>query len=302
MKNWSNSSLLILAFDHRGSFMSKMFGIEGREPTEEETQTISEYKNIVYQGFLKATETVGKDAAGILVDEQFGSSILKDAKEKGISFAMPCEKSGQDEFDFEYEDFQSHIENVNPTFTKVLVRLNPKGDNETNRIQLEKLKTLSDYLKSADKNFLFELLVPATEEQLASVSNDEERYDSELRPALMVEAMRIIQESGVEPDIWKLEGVDKEEDSRALVEQAKAEGRTSGVVTLGRGASKEKVAEWLKVGAHIPGVIGFAVGRTIFWDPLVGYKSNEYGKEEAIQKIANNYADFVKLWTDEKNE
>ena len=290
--------LLILAFDHRGSFLEKMFGIKGREPTPEEAKKISDYKKIIYEGFIQSIKSK-KSGRGILVDEQFGFAILEDAKRNGITFAMPCEKSGQDEFDFDYGSaFPVHIQKFNPDYVKVLVRLNPEGNDEINYRQMERLKKLDNYLKLSGRKLLFELLVPATEKQMAG---GKEKYDAELRPKLMVRAMKMIQDYAIEPDVWKLEGVDKAEDSRGLVAQAQAGGRNAGVVTLGRGESKEKVAEWLKVGAKIPGIIGFAVGRTIFWEPLEGYKSGKFSRSDAVRMIAENYSGFVKLWQDEKN-
>ncbi|MBS3054362.1 MAG: DUF2090 domain-containing protein [Candidatus Aenigmarchaeota archaeon] len=290
--------LLILAFDHRGSFLEKMFGIKGREPTQEETKTICDYKKMIYEGFVQSVKGK-KEGRGILVDEQFGSGILEDAKKNGITFAMPCEKSGQDEFDFDYGSaFPVHIQKFNPEYVKVLVRFNPEGNDEVNLRQMEKLKKLDNYLKLSGRKLLFELLVPATEKQMAG---GKEKYDAELRPKLMVRTMKMIQDYAIEPDIWKLEGVDKSEDSRGLVAQAKAGGRNAWVVTLGRGESREKVAEWLKVGAKIPGIIGFAVGRTIFWEPLEGYKNGRFSRSDAVRMIGDNYSGFVKLWQDEKN-
>src|ERR687885_2921418 len=157
-----DGKLYILAFDHRGSFQKKMFGIEG-DPTEEETQTISDAKHLIFEGMRLASQR-GADASalGVLVDEQFGGAIPKDAKADGLRLAMPVEKSGQDEFDFQYgSDFGAHIEKHDPDFSKVLVRLNPDGDAEMNRRQLDRLKRLSDWLHENGRTFLFELLVPA---------------------------------------------------------------------------------------------------------------------------------------------
>lgn len=290
--------LLILAFDHRGSFLEKLFGIKGREPTDEETKEISRYKHMVYDGYVKATQLIGKQGTGILIDEQFASAVAKDAAENGFVFAMPVEKSGQDEFDFDYSDWKSHIEKFSPTFVKVLVRFNPDGDESMNARQMKRLRELNDYLKRSSRKFLFELLVPATESHLAG---GKETFDAEIRPKLMVSVMKTLQERGVEPDVWKLEGVDKESDARALVTQARSGGRQAGVVTLGRGESAEKVAEWLKVGAKISGIIGFAVGRTIFMDALKACRSGAMTESEAISLIAKNYGDFVRLWRAEKN-
>ena len=304
MTDWSKSDLLILAFDHRASFIEKLFGIKGRPPTAEEKQSIQEAKQIIFDGFkLALQKKVPKEIAGLLVDEEFGSNILREAKQQGFQFAMPAEKSGQDEFDFEYGDqFSKHIEAFEPTFLKVLVRYNPESEATLNVRQLQRLKKLSDYLIATNRPFLFELIVPATSEQLAKLGGSKEKYDTELRPQLMVESIKQIQDAGVEPAIWKLEGVDKPESAKAVVAQAQSNGRKAGVITLGRGESKEKVQEWLKVGASIPGIIGFAVGRTIFWDPLVEFRTNKIDRAQAAEKIAQNYMEFVDLWqTQRKN-
>jgi 5-dehydro-2-deoxygluconokinase len=299
--DWSQKELLILAFDHRASFLEKMFGIKGRPPTPQEKLQIEDYKKMIFEGFRLATrKKVPKDIAGLLVDEEFGTAVLREAKKEGFSFAMPCEKSGQDEFDFDYgEDFAKHIEKFDPTFVKVLVRYNPEGDAAMNKRQLQRLKRLSDYLIGAKRTFLFELIVPATSSQLAKLGGAKEKYDLELRPKLMVESLKEIQDVGVEPAIWKLEGVDKPSDAKAVVKQAQTGGRKVGVITLGRGESKEKVQEWLTVGAKIPGIIGFAVGRTIFWNPLADFKAGKINRQQAVEQIANTYVEFTELWLKE---
>jgi myo-inositol catabolism protein IolC len=299
--DWSQKELLILAFDHRASFLEKMFEIKNRKPTTEEKKQIEDYKKIIFEGFkLSIKKSVPKDIAGLLVDEEFGSGVLREAKKDGLSFAMPVEKSGQEEFDFEYgENYAKHIEEFDPTFVKVLVRYNPESDAVLNKRQLQRLKKLSDYLAKNKRTFLFELIVPALPAQLAKLGGSKETYDKELRPKLMVESLKEIQDAGVEPGIWKLEGVDKPESAKAVVKQAQSNGRKVGVITLGRGESKEKVQEWLKVGAKIPGIIGFAVGRTIFWQPLADHKAGKINRKETVEKIAQNYIEFTDLWLNE---
>jgi 5-dehydro-2-deoxygluconokinase len=293
--------LLIMPFDHRGSFQEKLFGIKGRQPTASETADIASYKQIIFEGFKKAIAAgVPKDKAGILVDEQFGTAILQEAKSLGYMTACPAEKSGQDEFDFEYgAEFGAHIAKFAPTFVKVLVRYNPESDAVLNRRQSARLKELSEYCHANHNKFMFELLVPATKEQLAQVGGDTSRYDKERRPALMIQAMKELQEFGVEADIWKLEGLETEEDSRKVAAQAKVGGRTNvGVIVLGRGENEEKVRHWLTTAAKVPGLIGFAVGRTIFWEPLKGAKDGKWSKEEAANRVAKNFKGFCDLWQD----
>jgi myo-inositol catabolism protein IolC len=294
-----DGKLYILAFDHRGSFQKKMFGIQG-DPDEEQTRTISDAKHLIFEGMAKANErgAIAADEVGVLVDEQFGGSIPADARSLGLKLAMPVEKSGQDMFDFQYGDqFGEHIEKFDPDFSKVLVRYNPEADADANRSQLEKLKRLADWLHSHDRKVLFELLVPATDEQLASVDGDTDRYDADLRPDLMRRAIEEAQDFGVEVDIWKIEGVDERSDAEMLARTSRRDGRDGVVcVLLGRGASDAKVDHWLREAAPVDGFIGFAIGRSIWWDPLKAYVDGKIERSAGARTIAENYLRFVKVY------
>jgi len=293
-----SGDLYILAFDHRGSFQKKMFGIEG-DPTAEQTETITDAKRVIFEGFLTALgEGAPRDACGLLVDEQFGADVAKEAHKEGLLLAMPVEKSGQDEFDFDHgDDFGAHIEEFDPAFSKVLVRYNPEGGREMadmNRRQSERLKRLSDWLHDNDRKFLFELLVPATEDQMQTAGGDSDRYDQELRPKLMLAAIRELLAQGIEPDIWKIEGLDKREDCEAISELVRSDGRSGVVcVVLGRGADDAAVDHWLRQGAGVPGYVGFAIGRTIWWDALKGYLSGDLSREDAAAQVSTNYRRFI---------
>jgi myo-inositol catabolism protein IolC len=213
---------------------------------------------------------------------------------------MPVEKSGVNEFQFEYgDDFGAHIEEFPTDFSKVLVRYNSDDpDTEMNQRQLGRLKELADWLHSHDRKFLFELLVPPTDEQLASVDGDTDRYDAELRPELMRRAIEDAQNFGVEVDVWKIEGVDEHSDAAMLAEQARSGPGREGVtcVLLGRGASTEKVEHWLQVAAPVDGFIGFAIGRSIWWDALKAFLAQELDREAAAAQIAENYLHFVEIY------
>src|SRR3954449_11811156 len=295
-----DGKLYILAFDHRGSFQKKWFGL-GDEISQEDTDRITDAKTLIYEG-LELALGQGAEAAitGALVDEQFGGDVPARAKDHGIKLAMPVEKSGQNEFDFQYgDDFGAHIEKFDPDFSKVLVRYNPDDpDTEMNKRQLERLKRLADWLHEKDRLFLFELLVPATDEQIASVDGDSDRYDQELRPELMRRAIEEIQEFGIEVDIWKIEGVDEGSDCEMLAKQTRSgEGRENVVcVVLGRGASDEKVDQWLRAGAPVEGYIGFAIGRSIWWDALKGFLDGSIDRTDAAQQIADKYLRFVRVY------
>ena len=294
-----DGKLYILAFDHRGSFQKKMFGIPG-DPTPEETGTIADAKRLIFEGMvLGVGRGVEAGASGVLVDEQFGSDIPSEAHSRGLKLAMPVEKSGQNEFDFEYgDDFGAHILKFDPDFSKVLVRFNPEDDPTLNSRQLGRLLELSDWLHANGQKFLFELLVPATDEQLSRVGGDTDRYDAELRPELMRGTIEAIQNAGIEVDIWKIEGVDERSDAAMLAEQAQTGPGRENVkcVLLGRGASIEKVDHWLEQAAPVEGFIGFAIGRSIWWDALKGFLDSSLSRDAAADQIAENYLRFVKVY------
>jgi myo-inositol catabolism protein IolC len=298
MKPGYDGKLYILAFDHRGSFQKKFFGIEG-EPDSEQTAMIADAKHLIFEGLQQAV-AAGADASvtGVLVDEQFGGSVPEEARAQGLKLAMPAERSGQNMFDFQYgDDFPKHIETFDPDFVKVLVRYNPDGDAQENSEQVGKLKQLSDWLHRHDRKFLFELLVPAEDAQLQAVDGDVDRYDAELRPELMRRTIAALQDAKLEVDIWKIEGVDERSDCERLVAQARSGGR-DGVkcVVLGRGADDAKVDQWLQAAAPVDGYIGFAIGRSIWWNPLKAYVDGKIDRAAGARKIAENYLRFVAVY------
>jgi len=287
--------LYLLAFDHRGSFERDLFASPHPVPPEVRGGII-DAKQVIYEAFVEATNRGAPlDAAGILVDEQYGSGVARKALSAGHVLAMPVEKSGQDEFDFEFgDDFGAHIKKFDPTFAKVLVRYNPEGDQEVNRRQAERLARLSGWLHDRGRHFLFELLVPPTQGQLTRAGGDQHRFDREIRPHLVVETIRAMQDAGVEPDIWKIEGLDSAEACAAVVDQARRGGRDLvSCIVLGRGADEAQVIKWLGIAASVPGFDGFAVGRTLWEEPLRDLLADKVDRREAVRTIADRYLQTV---------
>lgn len=294
-----NQPLFMLAFDHRASFVKNLLGVTN-EPNFEQVRQIIDFKNLIFEGFRRGVELgVPKEAAAVLCDEQFGDAVLRKAKATGVVFAVCTEKSGQKEFDFEYgKEFGAHLQEYGPTFAKALVRYNPEEDKAFNARQLAKLKILSDYCHSHHLKFLIEPLVTALPEQLAKVNGDQRRYDTEIRPGLMVKMVRQMQTAGVEPDVWKIEGLEETAEYEAVVKQAKAEGREQvSAIVLGRGASQNQVEQWLVAASRASGVTGFAIGRSIFHEALMKYKTGELTREEAVKAIADKYLHFYQVYT-----
>ena len=289
--------LYILAFDHRGSF-KKMFGI-GDDPTPDQQDQLQSAKKLVWAGVQSAIENgAPASAVGVLVDEEMGSDVATEAKAMGVQLAMPVEASGQAIFDFEYGDeFGSHIESFDPSFSKVLVRWNPADADDAKQVQGERLKRLGDWLHANGRKFLFELLVPASAEQLALVGGDTDAYDEEIRPHLTLGSISEIQDAGVEPDIWKIEGLDRGRSCRLLADVIRRDGRDGVVaVVLGRGADNAKVAHWLQQGAPVAGYTGFAIGRSIWRTEVDAWTKGDLDADAAAAAIGANYRRFVDVY------
>jgi myo-inositol catabolism protein IolC len=294
-----DKALYLLAFDHRGSFEKDLF--HATPPISDQVRAgIRDVKSLIFEAFEQAiARGAPRDAAGVLVDEEFGAAVARRAKAGGFALAMPVERSGQAEFNFEYgDDFASHIEAFDPTFAKVLVRYNPGGDGELNRRQTERLARLCSWLHAHERRFLYELLVPATAEQLQRCAGDQDRYDAEIRPALVVETIRVQQDHGVEPDIWKIEGLDTEADCAAVVAQATSGGRDGVVcIVLGRGATETRLLDWLRVAAAVPGFDGFAAGRTLWEEALQKFLEGGATREQTAATIADRYLETIDGYT-----
>ncbi len=293
-----NRPLYLLPFDHRHSYITGMCHFTP-PLTAEQRAAVTDSKRVIYDGFREAIKSgLPRERAGILVDEEFGAEILRDATQRGYVTALSTETSGSDEFEFEYgAAFAEHIEAFAPTFAKVLVRYNPEGDTALNRRQTALLTQLSEYCRGAGQLFMFELLVPATPSQLRSVHGQKADYDLKLRPELMLATIRTLQDAGVEPDVWKIEGLDRREDCERIVAVARRGGRNAvGCIVLGRGADEQKVVAWLETAASVPGFIGYAVGRTTFWDAVAGYLAQRITREEAVSRIARRYNEWASIF------
>jgi myo-inositol catabolism protein IolC len=297
MINGYDRALYVLPFDHRSSYIKGLF--HWQQPlTAEQISEVAASKHLIYEGFKKAVaDGVPFDRAAILVDEEFGADILRDSAGRGYITCMSIEKSGQEEFDFEYgDDFARHLEELNPTFGKVLVRYNPEGNAGMNKRQTDRLRRLTEYLARTRRLFMFELLVPPEKAQLERIGG-QAAYDRELRPKLMIETIRALQDARVEPDVWKIEGLSLRQDCEKIVEVARRDGRTKvGCIILGRGSDERDVLRWLQTAAGVPGFIGFAVGRTTWWDAMVAWRGKEISPAGAVAQIAKHFREWADVF------
>jgi myo-inositol catabolism protein IolC len=289
--------LLILAMDHRGSFGKTLFDVVNDKPTNEQRSAMQKAKKLIYQGLLHAAPQLTAGRAGVLVDEQYGQRVVDRAGHDPVVLAVPIEASGHDWFILQFgEQWLEHLRVINPAYVKVLVRDNPDFAKSSRVTQLESLATVSSLLRSEGYSLLYELLVPATDEQLASVGGSADRYDAELRPELVVKVLADNQDAGVEPVLWKIEGLETVDAAKAVAAQARSGGRSADLIVLGRDAPAERIHHWLTVGSQVPEFVGFAIGRSIWQDTVQAWHQGDLADDDAVARIAETYLDFAAAW------
>jgi myo-inositol catabolism protein IolC len=293
--------LFILAFDHRASFLRSFFGVTS-EPTGADLERARRAKDVIWSGLERAVDggSVDRSTVGALMDSTYGRGVIEAARTRGLRYAVPLEESGRDELAFETLAWRERLEEFDPAWAKVLVRYNPDGDRPMNERQRAKLAEVSAYCRTTGRGFMLEMLVPAVAEQLRGVGNDPDRYDREIRPALVTTAIEEMQASGIEPDLWKLEGFEERTDGEAVARAARSNGREHvGCLVLGRGADRDAVDRWLAVAAGVEGFVGFAVGRSIWWEPLRRFFEEEErgeARDAAEVAIAEEFARLVDVF------
>ena len=299
MTSTTTQPLLILAMDHRESLGRVIYGVTG-EPSAATKQRISAGKKLVYAGLTAALARGGdKATTGVLVDERYGAEVARAAKAAGLTLAMPIERSGQHWFMLEYgalneSAWLDHIAEFDPHYSKVLVRDNPEFDMQKRRQQQADLAKASAALRANKRKLILELLVPPSDAQHKAL---DKRYDLELRPELTERVIRELQAAGVEPDIWKIEGLDRAEDAARMVAVTQAGGRSDvRCIVLGRDAPAVDLDRWLRVAAGVPGFRGFAIGRSIWEQPLMDTVAGKIDDKAAIDIIATRYLHFVKTY------
>jgi myo-inositol catabolism protein IolC len=289
-------ALLILADDHRDSLEKELYKLTA-PPTANEAARIRSDKMLVYRALVNATSTLPDGAqAGILVDEEYGTEVAELAADSGglINLSMPLEASGKTWFEFAYGDgWKLHADTFRTDHAKVLIRDNPSLAVPDRLQQAERLKVVSAWAIETRRHLIVELLVPPTDDDLKSVGGDRGRYDDELRPRLTLDVIGFLQDHGADPALWKVEGMDTSADAAAVAELAKRGGRTADCIILGRHASREDLDRWLDVAAPLPGYVGFAIGRSIWWDPLAAHLAGTISADVAEARIAENYLYFA---------
>ena len=293
----SDDPLFILAMDHRASFVEVLLGKEIDKPNDQQLAHLNEAKDLVYRGLSTAKPQLPFGRPAVLVDELYGSGVIRSAKEEATILAIPVEESGQSWFTLQWGDsWLDHVRRTAPDYAKVLVRDNPLLPADKRRAQLDDLAQVSDGLGKVNVPLLYELLVPPMPSQLAAANESADRFDRELRPELVRQVIADNQASGVEPRLWKVEGFETVDAARLVADQARTNGRTADLIVLGRDASAQRLDHWLSVAAQVEAFVGFAIGRSIWEDVVTRWFTGHIDGDTAVAQISEAYLGFVRHW------
>lgn len=289
--------LFILAMDHRGSFGQTLFGVVDDQPTPEQRASMVAAKQLIYRGLTQAAPHLSAGRAGVLVDEQYGEAVIEAVSRDTIVLAVPVEASGHDWFTLQWpDDWVEHLRRSAPDYAKVLVRDNPDLPADQRRTQLQQLAAVSATLRELGLPLIYELLVAATDEQLARAGGDAARYDRDIRPELVTRLIAENQAADIEPGLWKVEGLETVEAAIQVAEQVRAGGRDADLIVLGRDAPVERLDHWLAVASEVEAFVGFAIGRSIWEDAIRGWRAGRLDDAQTSEQVAAAYLEFSRQW------
>ena len=284
--------LFVLAIDHRGSVATDLFGITG-PPSRADLSRMRQAKALVYEGLRHVAGSIPFGREGVLIDEDLGEDVIRKAQSDGVVVLMPIEKSGSGAFQLEYGDrFAEHVDAFDPDFFTALVRYNPDDDESVRRTEIGRLAAVSEWAGRTNRRWIMELLVPPTPEQLAA-NHGPGGFDRAARQALTAQVIAQLQDGGVRPTIWGLEGFDAASGADEALAAVAADGRyPAACMVVGRDAPIDLVEQWLAVAADRQ-FVGFVVDRTVWEEPLRRFLAGALSNEGVIQAVAATYTALV---------
>lgn len=286
----SRPTMFMVAFDHRSSTASEIFGQELVSP--EQWQVLAEAKVVIAEAAGLARDTVDDlGEVSVLVDLECGMMAAQAARAEQIATALALEVSGQRRLELlDERTLEAKIGVVGaPKWGKVLLRWNsndPVGLKEANLAALERARR---FCGAVGAGLLLELIVPPTSFDLVAVEGDAERYRSEILPLRLPAAVEEITRRFGPPDLWKLQGVASPVAARAISDAACLDGSTPPILILGAGADRAEITRWFEAGAGVCGYAGFAIGRSIWKAPIVAYLDGRIDRDGAREAISSQF-------------
>lgn len=273
--------IYMLAADHRWQWE------EWCDARQISRHRIGDAKRVAYDGFRRARHRSPevRDAGALLLDEQYASPVVADAIEAGIVVGTPAEKAGAFPLAWSTDPFSRALTGA---FVKVLVRYRPDDDEAIREGQWSKLDALQAWCRANGKPLVVEILV-------ARRGEPEDDFEAAGRPAMLAGFVAEAYRRRLEPAFWKIEGTLSREGARTI-DAAIAANPACRQILLGKAADLSTIGRWFDAAAESATMVGFAIGRSVFWEPSAAYLSGTIDAEEASAAIAANYLQLVDAW------
>ena len=290
----ARSDISMLAFDHRTSAAKKLFGASALSPGD--ASSLAEAKTLIAESALSAVPHIGSESeVSILADPEYGLGAVAKAHEAGTPVALALERSGLRELSLlDGELLAAALDGTAPVrWGKVLVRWNP-GDSEGRKTaNLQALESARTLCQSKGMEFLLELIVPATPADMELVGDSEDRFQRELLRFRLPEAIWELTHQLGPPHLWKIQGVESPAVCQAVAEAATQDGATPRIVVLGAAADPAQISRWFHSSAAASAYCGFAIGRSIWENPIRNWLLGHAGRKQTKQLIASNFLQHV---------
>jgi myo-inositol catabolism protein IolC len=246
-------------------------------------------KTAVYEGFRHAVAEarLPPGEAGVIADERSGAAILRDAAMRGLVTvcAVGAGDSGP-------ESVACHATTCEAEYWKAVVSYNPDEDLALNRRQACRVKWLSHYLRHRVRpRLMCDLVVPPTQRQVLCGIR---AYGRRVLAGLTTRAIAQLLEAGVEPDVWVIEGFEREDEYRHVVAAAAARDDPSArCVVRAAGHGDAKTRELMTAGLPVPGIAGVVLARASLWEPAVAWMSGRSSRANAVATVQAQARDWI---------
>jgi len=250
-------------------------------------ERISEVKRIAFDGFMRAREdsTDVRMHGALLIDEQYAAAVVADALKAGVTVGTPVERAGAFPLAWSTTPFERAIIGE---FAKVLVRHRPDDPEAIREAQFEKLKALQAWCRRAGKPLVIEILVARRQEP-------EDEFEADGRPRMLAAFIAEAYGRSLVPEFWKIEGTVSRGGARIIDDAiaARPEGRQ---IILGKAADPQTIDRWFAAAAETRSAVGFAIGRSVVWEPTTAFLTGSATAQQAAAAVASNYLRLVDAW------
>ena len=250
-------------------------------------QRIPDVKRLAYDGFLLARQrsSAVRDCGALLVDAQYSAGVIAEALRDGIAVGTPAERAGAIPLAWATDPFPAALTGA---FVKVLARYRTDDDPGVLAEQWLKLEALQTWCRVAKKPLVLEVLVARKQEA-------EDAFESSGRPAMLEAFIADAYRRGLTPAFWKIEGTLAPEGARTI-DAAIAAHPACRQIILGKAAELSTIDRWFAACAASATASGFAIGRSVFWEPSAAYLTGAKTADQAATMICDNYLHLVAAW------